>query len=156
MNSASAWLRPPATRTSSPSAYCGRILRARLRRSLSATGGPPATSGIPQAGHRRALGGCEPPQPGHTSDWPPISSRLDVQLDFLDAVAGGEPEGTHLRLGASHTDDHVDRPRPRLLIARGPERQVDVGLGGIGLAAGVGVVDRAQSLSGLLDLAHHT
>ena len=25
MNSASAWLRPPATRTSSPSAYCGRI-----------------------------------------------------------------------------------------------------------------------------------
>ena len=29
MNSASAWLRPPATRTSSPSAYCGLILRTR-------------------------------------------------------------------------------------------------------------------------------
>ncbi len=46
MNSASAWLRAPATRTSSPSASCGLSLRARAWRSLTSAAAPSSASGM--------------------------------------------------------------------------------------------------------------
>ena len=60
MNSASAWLRPPATRTSSPSAYCGLILRTRSWVGVSGSSiacAPAYTSGIRQSGQKRSSSG---------------------------------------------------------------------------------------------------
>ena len=76
MNSASAWLRPPATRTSFPSVNAGSIFRARPCASLSgaSSGSAPAwTSGMPQLGQKRAPDSSVPAAAG--AGEPPISRR---------------------------------------------------------------------------------
>ena len=70
MNSASDWLRPPATRTSSPSVNIGSIFRARPCASLSgaSSGSPPGrTSGMPQLGQKLAPDSSSRPHAGQVS-----------------------------------------------------------------------------------------
>src|SRR5688572_10084443 len=148
MSSASAWLRPPTTRTRSPSLYCGLILRARAWASV--TGGssrpvrPANTSGRPQSGQKRSGAGCAVAQPGQTSGSAPVSA-IPVEPD-LDDPAVVDPERAHVRLAvAPQPDDDPLHPRP----AGG---EVDVRLRGIRLRARVRVVDRAERAARVLDV----
>src|SRR3954451_11931469 len=130
ISSASAWLRPPATRTSGPRVNSGRILRARSwasSRAGSSCSPPPCTSGIPQSSQKRsAVSSCTRPQAGQTS-----GSALDGDVLFLH-LAVRDPPAAHARL-AGQRDDHV---APVRVV-----RQVDVGLRRLGRALRVRVVD---------------
>src|SRR5439155_1009538 len=83
ISSASAWLRPPATRASGPRVSSGRILRARswaALRGSSALSSPACTSGMPQSRQKRSLRGCSRPHAGHASPAP----SLDDDVLFPD------------------------------------------------------------------------
>src|SRR5215207_5093737 len=145
-SSASAWWRAPATRTRSPSVNCGLILRARSWASLTGSSAPvwPAcTRGIPHCVQKRSSGGCAVAHCGQTSRSSVIDLDLDLELldrAVLDAI------GAHggLLAVAGHADDEP-------LDARPAAREVDVGLRGIGLRAGVRVVDGAHLAAAGLD-----
>src|SRR4051794_26281099 len=127
ISSASAWLRPPATRARGPCVYSGWILRARsCASSRTGSSSPSRTSGIPQSRQNRSSGGCSSPQAGQAS------VLLDDDVFFADTAVLNSP-GAHLRL-AGERDDQV---APVWV-----EGEVDVGLRRLGRAARVRVVDR--------------
>src|SRR5829696_5800637 len=131
ISSASAWLRPPATRTSSPSVRAGSILRARPWASLSgASSGsaPGRTNGMPQLGQKLAPESSSRPQPGQASE---PSAVDDIDLLLLHAAVR-DPPHPHHRL-VLQRDDHVAPVRVG--------GQVDVGLRWLGGTARVRVVD---------------
>ena len=150
ISSASAWLRPPATRTSSPRAYSGRIFRARACASLvgllaRAAESPARTSGISQRGQKRSSGGCSAAQAGQTSA--PTRpgraraaprARRGSPIDDRPVPPRRRPSAIrHARTtGASGLGERDDQVRPVRVGG-----QVDVGLGGLGRAARVRVVD---------------
>src|SRR4051812_27944745 len=95
MNSASVWLRPPATRTSLPSVNAGSILRARLWASLSGASSGSAsgcTSGMPQLGQKLAPDSSSRPQAGQVSRWSDVD---DVELLLTDPPVGDPPHADH-------------------------------------------------------------
>src|ERR687898_528568 len=131
ISSASAWLRPPATRTRSPSVNAGSILRARPWASLSGTSSgsaPGRTSGMPQLGQKLAPESSSRPQPGQASE---PSAVDDIDLLLLHAAVR-DPPHPHHRL-VLQRDDHVAPVRVG--------GQVDVGLRRLGGGARVRVVD---------------
>src|SRR4051794_30421417 len=99
----SAWLRVKATRTSSPWAKRGSILRARSCSGVrgSALPAPAWTSGIPQFVQKRSSGPWRLAHDGQTSD-----ESDDVDRFFLD-LAIRDPPCPHARL-AGERDDHVE------------------------------------------------
>src|SRR3954451_7061892 len=103
-NSASGWLRAPATFISGPSAYCGLILRARAWRSETTASPSPSAkvSGSPQDGQKRSAAGCRSPHDGHTAS---------SELDDLGAI---DPVGPDDGLFGAEPDDDPRRPRPAL------------------------------------------
>src|SRR4051794_31533732 len=142
MSSASAWCAARATRTSSPSVYCGRILRARAWRSgrAASCSPPPAkASGIPQAAQKRSSPSAARPHPGQTS----AASAIDDQLDLGDAAVL-DPEVSDLGLVPGQADDEPLGPGP----VRG---EVRVRLRRVGVGARVRVVDRADVVAAVLD-----
>src|SRR5262245_2305665 len=145
-SSASAWWRAPATRTRSPSLYCGLILRARSWAAVTGSSSPvrPAwTSGMPQLRQKRSSEGCDVPQLGQTS----ASSAIDLDL-LDDAVV--DAVGAHGRLAvAPQADDQPQHPGP-------PGGEVDIGLRRIGLRACVRVVDGAELGAICLDVVDRT
>src|SRR3954469_50157 len=133
ISSASAWLRPPAMRTSGPRVSSGRILRARSwasSRAGSSCSPPRCTSGIPQSEQKRSSASCSSPQSGHTSGAAP-GSLLDGDVLFLHAPVGDAP-GPHARL-ARQRHDHV---APVRVVG-----EVDVGLRRLRRALRMRVVD---------------
>ena len=84
MSSASDWLRAPATRTRSPSLYCGLILRARAcaaddrHLEVRAAGVRQRHAALARRSARRA--GCGVPQPGQTSGCAARSDTGDLDL----------------------------------------------------------------------------
>ena len=87
ISSASAWWRAPATRTSGPSVYWGRTLRARSRAALrgrarSAASDSGRTSGIPHDAQKRSEPGYAAPQDGQTS----ASSIRHLDRHLVDAA----------------------------------------------------------------------
>src|SRR4051794_17222094 len=106
-NSASAWLRAPATLTSWPSEYWRLILRARSARAVTLASPAPApakTSGIPHAAQNRSLGGYVVAQAGQTSE-------RGSELGDVRAI---DPVGPHAGVAVRQPDDDPRRPRPRL------------------------------------------
>src|SRR3954454_8146128 len=132
ISSASAWLRPPAIRTSGPRVSSGRILRARSwasSRAGSSCSPPRCTSGMPQSEQKRSSASCSSPQSGHTSGTP--GSWLDGDVLFLHAPVDDAP-GPHARLSRER-HDHV---APVRVVG-----EVDVGLRRLRRALRVRVVD---------------
>src|SRR3954468_11216981 len=147
ISSASAWLREPATRTRSPSLYCGLILRARACAAdtgMSMSPRPAYVSGMPHCEQKRSSAGCGVAQLGQTSG--PAGASAMVQLDLRDAaVLDAEAADVGVGRVAPHADDEP--------LDAGPAGgEVDVGLRRIRLGPGVRVVDRAELSPGVLDL----
>src|SRR4051794_39963836 len=127
ISSASAWLRPPATRASPPCVYSGWIFRARSwAASRTGSSSPSFTSGMPQSRQKRSSAGCSRPHAGHAS------VLLDDDLLFADIPVLDSP-CPHLRL-ARERHDQVAPVRV--------EGEVDVGLRRLRGTARVRVVDR--------------
>ena len=145
MNSASAWLRAPATRTSWPSASCGLTFRATRWRSDTCSSAPGLDSwlsGSPQARQKRSVDGYEAPQPEHTSR----SASITPQQLGLGHAAVVDRPGADDRLRRRQSDDHPQHAGP-------PHGEADVGLRRHRIGARVGVIDRAQLEARVLDLA---
>src|SRR3954470_13349118 len=146
IHSASAWLRAPATRTSSPSLYCGLIFRARAWAAdtgMSMSSRPAYVSGMPQRLQNRSSAGCGVAQLGQTSGSGAMSAM--VQLELADAsIVDAEEADVGLGRVAAHADDEPFHPGPA-------GREVDVGLRGIRLGARVRVVDGAELAARVLD-----
>src|SRR3954465_14800691 len=144
MSSASAWLRAPATRTRSPSLYCGLILRARACAAdtgASRSGRPAYVSGIPHSAQKRSSAGAGVPHPEQTSAG---SGTHHLDLGHAGAVAGAAAPDDLLGVPAQADDE----PLPA-----GPAGgEVDVGLRRVGLRARVRVGDGAQLAARVLDL----
>ena len=93
ISSASAWLRPPATRTSSPWVNAGSILRARPWASLAGSSSgvlPGATSGVPHSGQKLSPSAPSAPQAGQASG----GSVLDDEVFLLHRPVGDSPGPT--------------------------------------------------------------
>src|SRR4051794_24569591 len=146
ISSASAWLRAPATRTRSPSLYCGLILRARAwaaETGVSRSVRPAYVSGIPQRVQKRSSAGCGVAQLGHTSGSAARSAM--VELDLADAPVV-DPVAADLGVWRA-LPQADDEP----LHARPSGGEVDVGLRRVRVRARVRVVDRAELAAGVLD-----
>src|SRR4051794_12599795 len=146
ISSASAWLRAPATRTRSPSLYCGLILRARAcaaETGVSRSVRPAYVSGIPHRVQNRSSAGCRVAQLGHTSGSAARSAM--VELDLADApVVDPVAPDLGVRRALSQPDDEPLHAGP----AGG---EVDVGLRRVQVRARVRVVDRAELAARVLD-----
>ena len=145
ISSASAWLRPPATRTSSPPVYwrldlagalvrVGRAARARRGRRRRAAcrsrrrSARRASTGARTGGRRAARRPpAQLPGLGRHRARPPRPARR-----------GSRRRGRSGALGVGDRADQVERVGPAL-------GEVDVGLRGIGVALGVRVVDRRRA-----------
>src|ERR1700729_248463 len=158
MNSASDRFFAPTTRTSSPSASWGLILRARRcfseswlsASSSSSSASPSGTNGSAQDGQNLSSAANRDPQSGQTSSpcWARISSPgLPVsdhaQLGVVD-LAVADLVGLDLGRLTGEPDDHVQG----LWV----EGEVDVSLRWIRSTASMRVVDRAELEIGVVDL----
>src|SRR5215204_4351009 len=140
-SSASGWFCAVATRTGSPSAYGGWILRARTAASSSRGCGRPgpgaSTNGEPQREQNRS---CDPPpapHPGHTSG-SDMSVLLDVERRLGVPPIADRPGADVVAVGVLDTDDQVDG------VGQERAREVDVGRRRNRVRARVRVVDDAH------------